>query len=252
MKVLKIKCSEISADPESNISRERMRPMECQEMASSIEQHGLQQPVIVKKTETGYKLIAGFRRFTAVSVNLGQEEIFAVVTDSDDPELINLLENIQRKDLTFWEECCALKKTFPEGTKITEMEKSLSKSYTWIRARWLVWTLPDEVIAQIEHGLLGYADVMLLIKGKVDAVVAAEKLIAGKAAGKNTNSMAKDITGDKKRRTKVEMQTFMTKCLEMGCMEAVQTLRYALGEIEQKTLYNWLLENKKKVVDKQD
>ena len=80
------------------------------ELAASIKEHGVFQPIIVKKTIKGYDIVAGERRYRA-SKKLGLEKIPAIIKDFSDDEMMNiaLLENLQREDLSAIEEANAYK-----------------------------------------------------------------------------------------------------------------------------------------------
>ena len=82
-----------------------------QELAASIKEHGVFQPIIVKKSIKGYEIIAGERRVKA-SLIAGKKEIPAIIRDFDDTQMmeIALLENLQRENLSAIEESMAYKK----------------------------------------------------------------------------------------------------------------------------------------------
>lgn len=92
------------------------------ELASSIKEHGVFQPIIVKKTIKGYDIVAGERRYRA-SKKAGLETIPAIVKDFSDEEMMNiaLLENLQRENLSAIEEANAYKKML-EASNITQEE----------------------------------------------------------------------------------------------------------------------------------
>src|SRR5258707_15899848 len=71
------------------------------ELAGSLREHGLLQPIVVRRTGAGYELIAGHRRLEAAKT-LGWTEIAAVVRDETDDQayILTLVENLQREDLT--------------------------------------------------------------------------------------------------------------------------------------------------------
>lgn len=92
------------------------------ELASSIKEHGVFQPIIVKKTIKGYDIVAGERRYRA-SKKVGLSTIPAIVKDFTDDEMMNiaLLENLQREDLNAIEEAAAYKKML-DVSNITQEE----------------------------------------------------------------------------------------------------------------------------------
>jgi len=87
-------------EPNPNQPRKTFDIDKIQELADSIKEHGLIQPVIVKKVEDNYQLIAGERRWRAC-IELGMDKISAIVRDLDNKSQteIALIENIQREDL---------------------------------------------------------------------------------------------------------------------------------------------------------
>jgi len=242
---MKIKCADIIADPADNTSRDelnRMNPQDCVGLAKTIDQQGQIQPVVVIQEGDKYRLAAGFRRFTAISIVLGWEEIDAKVFPAGtDTQLINALENFQRNNPSFWEQCCALRAIYPDDIEMKQIERDMGMSKQWVNVRWKAWRLPEEVKGQIAAGLLGFTDVQMLVQDGVDSERAAQKLIDGKAAGKTTHQMRKNILEHRRNiRGKKAIQQTMTKCLAIGNMTVVQALRYAIGEIEEKSLLNWL------------
>ena len=106
--IVEIDLSELRANPyqpRKNFDEEALN-----ELASSIKEHGVFQPIIVKKSIKGYEIIAGERRFRASKL-AGMQTIPAIVKDFSDEEMmqIALLENLQRENLTSIEEAKAYK-----------------------------------------------------------------------------------------------------------------------------------------------
>ncbi len=89
--------------------RTRFDELELEELADSIRQHGLMQPVIVRRTAQGYELIAGERRWRA-SQRVGLQDIPGIIRNLDDQQVaaLALIENIQREQLTAIEQARAL------------------------------------------------------------------------------------------------------------------------------------------------
>ena len=125
--IVEINLSELRANPyqpRKNFDEEALN-----ELASSIKEHGVFQPIIVKKSIKGYEIIAGERRFRASKL-AGLETIPAIVKDFSDEEMmqIALLENLQRENLTSIEEAKAYKSII-ESMNITQdgLAKKLEK-----------------------------------------------------------------------------------------------------------------------------
>jgi ParB-like chromosome segregation protein Spo0J len=186
----------------------------------------------------------GFRRFTAVSVNLGLPEIkaFLVECTKSEARIMNLTENLQRKDLSFWEEARGLHLAFPPETSRQEMCRLLGYSDDWVKTRWRLQEMDQSVQDQVAAGLLGAAEVNIIIQQKTATgqKQVAAKLRAGKRAGKTIKDLQRGLTNRKSHRSKKEVMAMMTKCMERGSMDAVHALRYASGEISDTSLLDYL------------
>ena len=125
-----------------------------EELAASIKEHGVFQPIIAKKSIKGYDIIAGERRVKA-SLLAGLEEIPTIIKDFTDTEMmeIALLENLQREDLTAIEEANAYKNLL-ENLKITQEELAtrLGKSRSYITNTIGLLNLPIETQNLIIYG----------------------------------------------------------------------------------------------------
>ena len=117
------------------------------ELAESIKEHGVIQPIVVRKVSDKYEIIAGERRYKA-SVLAGKTTIPAIITDLDDKESaeIALIENVQRQNLTPIEEAISYKKILDMGylTQITLGEK-LGKTQSTIANKLRLLNLSEEV-----------------------------------------------------------------------------------------------------------
>lgn len=248
--VKSIPISQIIVDPDDNLSRgelNKMNPIDCEGLARTIERVGLINPVSVKEVEgeDRFRLSAGFRRYGAIALILRWKEIDCRIFPFDAPQkLINAIENLHQKERTFWEECKGLWDMYPIDTPMVQMQADLGMSKTWINTRWKAQFLPDHVKASIEAGIFGFSDVVQLIQKNVDKDQVAAKIRAGKAVGKSAKQIMKDTINRNNPIGKKRIQQLMTKCLKMQRMEAVQALRVAIGEIEEKTFVNWLYDNK--------
>ena len=141
-----------------------------QELAASIKEHGVFQPIIIKKSIKGYEIIAGERRVKA-SKMAGLEEIPAIVRDFSDNEMmeIALLENLQRENLNAIEESTAYKKLL-ETLSLTqeELAKRQGKSRSHITNMLGLLTLPEEVQTALSNKELtmGHARIISKLENK--------------------------------------------------------------------------------------
>ena len=137
-----------------------------QELSESIKEHGLFQPIIVKKSIKGYELVAGERRTKAAKL-AGYTEIPAIIRDFTDEEMMEvaILENIQREDLNPIEEAEAYANMI-KRTSITqdELAKKVSKSRSYITNVLGLVNLPEEVKKLVSEKKISMAHAKILSK----------------------------------------------------------------------------------------
>lgn len=136
------------------------------ELASSIKEHGVFQPIIVKKSVKGYNIIAGERRVKASKL-AGLTKIPAIIKDFTDDEMMQvaLLENLQREDLSAIEEAKAYKSII-ETMRLTqdELAKKLGKSRSHITNMLGLLRLPLNVQDMVLYGKLSMGHARVLSK----------------------------------------------------------------------------------------
>lgn len=162
--IVEIKLSEIRSNPYQ--PRKTFDEDALNELAQSIIEHGVVQPIIVKKALKGYELIAGERR-TKASRIAGLETIPAIIRDFDDEEMmeIALIENIQRENLNPIEEAVAYENIL-NSTKMTQEEiaKKFGKSRTYITNILGLLTLPEKTKKLVEEGKLSMSHARTISK----------------------------------------------------------------------------------------
>lgn len=152
-----------------------------EELAVSIKEHGVFQPIIVKQSIKGYEIIAGERRVKASKL-AGLIEIPAIIRDFNDTQMmeIALLENLQRENLSAIEESSAYKKLI-ETLAITqeELANRLGKSRSHITNMLGLLTLPEEIQIAIGNKKIsmGHARVLSKLKDNNQQKELAEKII---------------------------------------------------------------------------
>lgn len=240
---MKIPIEKILIDHSRNVSRQELTLESCQELAISIDQYGLIQPVTVKPIEHpdyDYQLVVGYRRMLAVGTILRHAEIDCFVHEGVDEQrakVLNVIENLHRENPGYWEQCCALRDTFDPELGATAISKALGKSRPWVRARWLVWKFPPDIIAQVQAGLLKASDVTLLIhKSPEERQAAAERILRGKEEGETTQHMQTELSNRRVVRAKRELHAMMVTLMEKDKMKEMHTLRWAAGEITDSQL----------------
>jgi len=170
-------------DPKSDQPRKSFDKNALEELADSIAQNGLLQPILVREYGDGrYQIIAGERRFRASKI-AGLTEIPAIVLDKDDRKAaeIALIENIQREDLNPIEEAMAFRALAVEYA-LTQEELSLKvgKSRSAIANATRLLDLPEEVLGMVASGEIsaGHGRTLLGLKSKDDMIALAIKTVA--------------------------------------------------------------------------
>ena len=152
-KISKLKLSLV--DPKSDQPRKSFDKETLEELASSILENGLLQPILVREYENGrYQIIAGERRFRASKI-AGLTEIPAIVLDKDDKKAaeISLIENIQREDLNPIEEAMAYKALADEyNLTQEELSTKVGKSRSAIANAVRLLDLPAPVLEMVASG----------------------------------------------------------------------------------------------------
>ena len=162
--------------PRKNFDEEALK-----ELANSIKEHGVFQPIIVKKSIKGYEIIAGERRVRA-SKMAGLKTIPAIIRDFNDTQMmeIALLENLQREDLSSIEEANAYKK-LQETLSLTqeELAKRLGKSRSHITNMLGLLSLPESIQKDINEKKIsmGHARILSKLEDKTQQKQLEEKII---------------------------------------------------------------------------
>ncbi len=154
---------------------------ELEELANSIKENGVFQPILVRKSLSGYELVAGERRLRASKL-AGLKEIPVIIKDFNDTQMmeISLLENIQRKDLSPIEEANAYNQLIKKlNYTQEELAKRLGKSRTNITNMLRLLALPSEVQDMVNSNKLSYgqARTLLALDDKDQIIELANKTI---------------------------------------------------------------------------
>ncbi|WP_374695975.1 ParB/RepB/Spo0J family partition protein [Spiroplasma endosymbiont of Polydrusus formosus] len=164
----KITLTEIFPNPHQ--PRKNFNEEELVELAQSIKKYGLIQPIIVKKTNNGYYLVAGERRSRAAKI-AGLTKIQAIVVDFNDQQMkeVALIENIQRVDLNSIEEANAYKELI-ELLSLTqeELAQRIGKSRSHVTNTMRLLNLPTEIQTLLSENKLTMGQVKPLISLNVD------------------------------------------------------------------------------------
>lgn len=187
-----IEISKIIRNP--NQPRKNFDETALQELADSIKQNGVLQPILVRKIGGKYQIVAGERRYQASKL-AGLKEIPAVVRDIDDKEVFQLalIENLQRSDLSPMEEAKGYRQLInSQGLTQEGLAKILSKSRSAIANTLRLMDLPTVVQEMIEQGILtaGHARAILAVPTEEGRVELAQKVVKDNLTVRQTENLA--------------------------------------------------------------
>lgn len=177
------------------------------ELADSIRQHGVVQPILLRQNGERYVIVAGERRFRAARL-AGLEKVPAIVKDLDEAQVMEvaLIENLQREDLNPIEEAAAIRFLMQQHDLTQEeVSKRLSKSRPAIANSLRLLTLPEPVQAYLRNGKLqaGHARALAGLQDPEAQAVLADKIVGEGLSVRAAESLARE-QGQKPPRQKKE------------------------------------------------
>tara|TARA_B100000989_G_scaffold32324_1_gene20613 strand:+ start:43 stop:903 length:861 start_codon:yes stop_codon:yes gene_type:complete len=180
--------------------RRKLDPSKIDELAKSIEQHGVMQPLVLRKIDEDlFEIVAGERRWRACQ-QIGLEKVPALLKDLTDEQTLamSLIENIQREDLNVVEEGRALIR-LQEEFNLTQQQVAqvVSKPRSTVTNLIRLLALEGEVLSYLEDGEieLGHAKCLLGLTG-LKQVAACKKIIETNLTVRQTELLVKTFKGD--------------------------------------------------------
>ena len=213
------------------------------ELADSIRQFGILQPLLVQKKKNYYEIIAGERRWRAAKL-AGIKEVPIIVKDYTDQEIveISLIENIQRENLNPIEEAMAFKRLLQEfQLKQDEVAERVSKSRTAVTNSMRLLKLSPRVQQMIIDDMIstGHARALLAIDDEEQQFILANKIFDEKLSVRETEKLVKALKNPKKEVKKEKSEhTFIYENIEeqikniMGTKVSVNQKATGKGKIE--------------------
>lgn len=176
--VLYIDINEIK--PNASQPRKTFNEEKLQELADSIEKHGLIQPVVLRKSGRGYEIVAGERRYRAARL-IGLRELPCIVKTLSDEEnmLLAIIENMQREDLNPIEEAEGLRQMIDKyGLTQEQVSSSVGKSRPYIANSLRLLRLPEYVRSLTAEGKIttGHARALVAVKDKNKQIALADRV----------------------------------------------------------------------------
>ena len=159
-----IRISDIQKNPYQ--PRKEFSKEKIQELAQSIKENGLIQPIIVRQSPViGYEILAGERRYRA-SIEAGLSEVPVIIKKLSDQDMMvhSIIENLQREDLNPIEEAKAYQSLIDKGYTHADIAEKMGKSRPYITNLVRLLTLPNFILTEVETGKLSQAHARLLIQ----------------------------------------------------------------------------------------
>ena len=174
------------------------------ELAESIKQYGVLQPLLVQEREDYYEIVAGERRWRAAKI-AGIKEIPVIIKKLTRQEImeISLIENIQREDLNPIEEALAFKRLLTEfNLKQDEVAERVSKSRTAVTNAMRLLKLNEKVQQMVIDEMLttGHARALLGIEDQEQQYIIAQKIFDEKLSVRDTEKLVKSLQNEKKKK----------------------------------------------------
>lgn len=196
--------------PNPNQPRTNFKEEELEELAQSIKKNGLLQPILVRKVDDEYEIIAGERRWQACK-SLGMKKVPVRVKEvSDDQTIVlALIENIQRSDLNPIEEAYGYRRMMERGKMSqTQVAQAVSKGRSTIANALRLLELPEEAQQLLfeEKITAGHARAILSVPDKEGRAKLTEKLVKEKLSVRETEAIARLMSGKQEKEVKPRPQ----------------------------------------------
>ena len=242
-KIIEVKINDI--EPNVNQPRKNFDDEKIDDLAASIAEHGVLQPIIVAKKDDYYQIIAGERRWRA-SKKAGLKTIPAIVRDYDEKKIreVALIENIQRQDLNAIETAKAIKELMEEHALTQEeLAKTLGKSRSAIANTLRILNLDERVQEMVQEGKLteGHARTLASIESPQKQYKLAMDIINLDLSVRD----AEELTKEEKAATKKKSPKKETSKLEIIYKDIENRLKKAL---ETKVSFRPMTKSRGKII----
>lgn len=212
-------------EPNRSQPRKEFDEKALSELAESISEHGLLQPLLVRPLPLGgYEIVAGERRYRACRM-AGLTEIPVIIRELDEAQTMELalIENLQREDLTPLEEAEGYSVLMNEhGMTQDEVAKSVGKSRPAVANALRLLKLPDSVKEYLKDGKIsaGHARALLTIENEEDMTELAELIISKDLSVRQTEKLCKKAPKEKKE-VKTEKKPSFYSMVELALNESL-------------------------------
>lgn len=214
-------------EPNRDQPRKNFNEDALEELAESIKQYGLLQPILVQDRKTYYEIIAGERRWRAAR-KAGLKEVPVIIRNYTEQEIVEiaLIENIQREDLNPIEEAQAYKKLLTEfNLKQDEVAERVSKSRSTVTNSMRLLKLCDEVQQMVIEDMIstGHARALLAVDNPTEQYVLAQRIFDEKLSVRDVEKIVKNLGKPAKEKPPVNKE------LDMFYQDIAEKLKQNLG-----------------------
>lgn len=228
--ILEISLDEI--DPCLKQPRKTFDESSLRELADSIKEHGVLQPVLLRAIDDRYEVIAGERRWRAAQM-AGLTRIPALVREMEDKEVaeVSLIENLQRENLSVVEEALAYRNMLEEYNYTQELlAERIGKSRAHVANTMRLLGLPKEIMALIESKQIsaGHARSLLSMESAEEQMRMAQEIVTGKWSVRKTEESikrqkTKPVSGQAKSPELRDLEEYLQR--HLGTRTEIQTKR---------------------------
>lgn len=215
-------------EPDRDQPRKTFEDSALSELAKSIQEHGVLQPILVRPNPAGgFKIVAGERRWRAAR-QLGLREIPAIVRQVSDAEAMELalIENLQREDLDPVEEALGYRQLMERCSYTQEQTaERLSRSRSAVANSLRLLMLPEDVLALLQKGTLsaGHAKAILSIPSAKRQSEAASLIVKDKLNVRKAEAVCKRLQADPKKKRKDKARPAIAAEVEISLREVLGT-----------------------------
>lgn len=214
-------------EPNRDQPRKNFNEDALEELAESIKQYGLLQPILVQDRKTYYEIIAGERRWRAAR-KAGLKEVPVIIRNYTEQEIVEiaLIENIQREDLNPIEEAQAYKKLLTDfNLKQDEVAERVSKSRSTVTNSMRLLKLCDEVQQMVIDDMIstGHARALLAVENPTEQYVLAQRIFDEKLSVRDVEKIVKNLGKPAKEKPVVNKE------LDMFYQDLAEKLKQNLG-----------------------
>ncbi len=189
--------------PNPEQPRKSFEPEALAELAESIEEHGVLQPIVVRRRDDGYEIVAGERRWRAAA-KAGLREVPALIKEFSDATVlaVALVENIQRRDLDPLEEADAYRRLVEEyELSQSDVAAAVGKSRVTVTNALRLLKLPEPVLNHLGAGRItaGHARALMMLDSATDMERMAEEAVKRKLSVRELEHRAKTMKASAKK-----------------------------------------------------